>query len=120
MSLPSRITFVPGRPLGPDARTFPAIDLGGRRPIIINEPSAPLETHDAIARRLAACWNACVGLDTDLLVSITDQGQTLAERFALRDLDERELRALLYEVRQCFTRDDVLPNNLLGRIDDAL
>ena len=41
--------------------------------------------------RLAACWNACEGLDTDLLENIATMGDTLASRFKLRDQTEREL-----------------------------
>jgi hypothetical protein len=50
-------------------------------------------------RRLVACWNACQGLDTDLLESITMLGETLADRFELRNSTERELTA---------QRDDLL------------
>ena len=45
------------------------------------------------ARRLAACWNACEGLQTDLLENITLTGDTLASRFKARDDTERELAA---------------------------
>lgn len=43
------------------------------------------------ARRLAACWNACDGLPTELLENIITLGDTLASRFKLRDQTEREL-----------------------------
>ena len=45
------------------------------------------------ARRLAACWNACEGLSTDLLENITTVGDTLSARFEVRDNEERELIA---------------------------
>lgn len=35
----------------------------------------------ADARRMVACWNACEGFDTDLLVNIDTMGDTLAQRF---------------------------------------
>lgn len=35
----------------------------------------------ANARRLAACWNACEGLDTELLENILMLGDTLKTRF---------------------------------------
>ena len=35
------------------------------------------------ARRLVACWNACVGLDTELLENILMTGETLKSRFEL-------------------------------------
>jgi hypothetical protein len=37
--------------------------------------------NQADARRLVACWNACDGFDTDLLISIDTMGDTLAQRF---------------------------------------
>lgn len=47
----------------------------------------------ANARRIAACWNACEGLPTDVLENITTMGDTLASRFKARDKTERELTA---------------------------
>jgi hypothetical protein len=35
------------------------------------------------ARRLVACWNACAGLDTELLENIVMTGETLRSRFEL-------------------------------------
>lgn len=63
---------------------------------------------EANARRIAACWNACEGLDTGLLKNITTLGDTLASRFRMRDKVERDLQAqrdelltaLQYAVRQ--------------------
>ena len=49
------------------------------------------EQHCENARRLAACWNACEGLPTEILESIAMMGDTLASRFRLRDQVERDL-----------------------------
>lgn len=56
-------------------------------------PSIAFKTMPAAgnARRLAACWNACEGLSTDLLDNIVLVGETLASRFKLRDETERAL-----------------------------
>lgn len=52
---------------------------------------------EANARRLAACWNACDGLETDLLENIVLTGDTLVGRFTAREIaheiEERELRS---------------------------
>lgn len=45
------------------------------------------------ARRLAACWNACEGLATDLLENIVMVGNTLRTRFEMRTNEEREMIA---------------------------
>lgn len=42
-------------------------------------------------RRLVACWNACDGIKTGILESITLVGDTLLKRFAERDKIELEL-----------------------------
>lgn len=58
-------------------------------------PSIAFKTMPATenARRLAACWNACEGLSTDLLENITMVGDTLSARFEMRANEERELIA---------------------------
>ena len=48
---------------------------------------------EANARRIAACWNACEGIDTGMLENITTLGDTLASRFRMRDKVERDLSA---------------------------
>lgn len=48
---------------------------------------------EANARRIAACWNACEGIDTGMLENITTLGDTLASRFRMRDKVERDLQA---------------------------
>lgn len=52
---------------------------------------------EANARRLAACWNACDGMETDLLENIVLTGDTLVGRFTAREIaheiKERELRS---------------------------
>lgn len=45
------------------------------------------------SRRIAACWNACIGMSTDLLENIVMIGDTIASRFELRDQIKRELTA---------------------------
>ena len=50
-------------------------------------------TNKADARRLVACWNACDGIETDLLENIVMTGGTLKSRFALRTQEERESKA---------------------------
>lgn len=52
-----------------------------------------VKERQANARRLAACWNACEGLDTELLENILMLGDTLKSRFAARDQIEKELQA---------------------------
>lgn len=71
---------------------------GNRVALVEIDPDVTEETQDELeavmdanARRLVACWNACQGLDTDLLESITMLGETLADRFELRNSTEREL-----------------------------
>lgn len=48
---------------------------------------------EANAHRIAACWNACEGIDTGMLENITTLGDTLASRFMMRDKVERDLQA---------------------------
>jgi hypothetical protein len=48
------------------------------------------------ARRLAACWNACQGLSTELLEGITTGGDTLLDRFEQREKIERKLKTALH------------------------
>lgn len=52
-----------------------------------------IHINEANLRRLAACWNACEGLSTELLESITTVGDTLLDRFEQREKTERELKA---------------------------
>lgn len=61
------------------------------------------------ARRLAACWNACEGLPTDLLENITMMGDTLHSRFRLREQTERELIAQRDALLAALTRIRALP-----------
>lgn len=67
---------------------FTSIDLGRSRKLVAQCHQGPED-----ARRLAACWNACEGLPTDLLENITMMGDTLHSRFRLREQTERELIA---------------------------
>lgn len=45
------------------------------------------------ARRLAACWNACEGFETDLLVNIDMMGDTLKQRFEGMQVEVRRVDA---------------------------
>lgn len=47
----------------------------------------------ANARRLVAAWNACEGLDTELLENIVMTGDTIKSRFDLRTKEERAMVA---------------------------
>lgn len=49
------------------------------------------ERQIANIRRLVACWNACEGIKTGILESVTQVGDTLLKRFAERDKIELEL-----------------------------
>ena len=51
----------------------------------IDEPS------EANTRRLAACWNACDGMETQQVEQISQQGETLASRLALHVETEAKL-----------------------------
>lgn len=55
--------------------------------------SATEDEAEANALRIAACWNACEGLDTELLENILMLGDTLKSRFAARDQIDKELQA---------------------------
>lgn len=54
---------------------------------------------EADARRIVACVNACAGLETETLENITMLGETLLDRFELRNRQEAELTS---------KRDDLL------------
>lgn len=49
------------------------------------------------ASRLAACWNACDGFDTDMLTLIATMGDTLKQRFEGMQAEVRRVDALLAE-----------------------
>lgn len=59
----------------------------------LNGEFMPLAQQD-IARRMVACWNACEGLDTELLENIAMTGG-LVERFALINQTEQQRDDLL-------------------------
>lgn len=56
------------------------------------------------ARRLAACWNACEGISTDLLENLTLTGDTIAARLKLRDATERDLATQRDELLEALTQ----------------
>lgn len=45
---------------------------------------------DADAQRLAACWNACLGFDTDAIENILVVGDTFKARFGMLQSENRE------------------------------
>lgn len=45
------------------------------------------------ARRIVACVNACAGLETEVLDNIVTLGETLLDRFELRNRQEKEIKA---------------------------
>lgn len=49
----------------------------------------------ANASRLAACWNACIGFDTELLLNIVLMGDTLKQRFEGMQAEVRRVDAML-------------------------
>ena len=49
------------------------------------------EQEEANARRIVACVNACEGISTEVLESITDFGDSIASRFQFRNKVEKEL-----------------------------
>jgi hypothetical protein len=74
--------------LGKVSAIYPCLYAADGRRIFELEHGTTNELH-----RLAACWNACQGLSTELLESITTVGDTLLDRFAQREKTERELKA---------------------------
>lgn len=56
-----------------------------------NSAGDPDAERDANARRLVACWNACQGLDTEMLENLLLLGETLLTRFKARDEVEKQL-----------------------------
>ena len=79
----------------------------------------------ADARRLAACWNACEGFETDLLVNIDMMGDTLKQRFEgmqveVRrvDADSRAIEANYEAARALLT--DVLSTSARTSVNMAL
>lgn len=53
---------------------------------------------EANARRIVACVNACAGLETETLENITMLGETLLDRFELRNKQEAELTSKCEEM----------------------
>lgn len=54
-------------------------------------------------RRLVACWNACEGIKTGILESVTLVGDTLLKRFVERDKIELELTGQRDELLNALT-----------------
>ncbi len=59
----------------------------------------------ADARRLAACWNACEGFETDAIENILVVGDTFKARFGMLQAEHRETLAELAELRAILDRD---------------
>ena len=56
------------------------------------------EQEEDNARRIVACVNACDGISTEVLESITDVGDSIAARFRFRNEVEKELLEALEEL----------------------
>ncbi|WP_441280622.1 hypothetical protein [Tardiphaga sp. 862_B3_N1_1] len=70
------------------------------------------------ARRLVACWNACQGLDTEMLENLLLLGETLLTRFKARDAVEQQLEAdRLQAIDQVKALKSLQPP---GKSDEAL
>lgn len=109
-NLPKRLMF---RANG-DANSYSIIDASSNNwlmCVLLNGEHTTARQAE-ILERMAACWTACDGMDTDLLDNITMLGETLAGRFKLRDQIERDLTA---------QRDELLSalNGLLNALPSA-
>ena len=62
----------------------------------------PNLTMEADARRLAACWNACMGISTEELEIISDAGETFV---TVRDRYVAQRDELLYVLWVCMEHD---------------
>lgn len=71
----------------------------------------------ANARRLVAAWNACEGIDTEVLENLLLMGDTFKSRFAARDKAEDELAA---EVAALKAQRDELVGALKALRDEAV
>lgn len=81
-----------------DANHWSMLDEAGhwRLSLLANgEQTTPRQVADF--RRLGACWNACRRLPTEVLENMTQVGDTLADRFRVRDQIERELLQALQD-----------------------
>lgn len=87
------------------------------------------ERQIANMRRLAACWNACEGIKTGILESVTLVGDTLLKRFAGRDKIELELTtqrdellAALKTAKWMLERDYIDDQKMavINKCDDAI
>ena len=72
----------------------------------------------ADARRLAACWNVCDGMDTELLESILCTGETMLTRFQARDHADEIIIADRLRFMQERDKLRTAMNNLLNAIHE--
>ena len=101
--------------------------------VVVNASSRP-RLWEGDLRRLAACWNACIGFDTELLLNIEMMGDTLKQRFEgmqaeVRRVDAREAaarteltaaRALLREALETFDDNPDEDHEIADRMRDYL
>ena len=101
--------------------------------VVVNASSRP-RLLEGDLRRLAACWNACIGFDTELLLNIEMMGDTLKQRFEgmqaeVRRVDAREAaarteltaaRALLREALETFDDNPDEDHEIADRMRDYL
>lgn len=80
---------------------------------------ADYEVEDA--RRLAACWNACDGMETQQVEQISQQGETLASRLALHVETEAKLISqrdeLLMALKELLGPYAAKPCEITGMLD---
>lgn len=70
------------------------------------------ERQEANFRRLAACWNACAGFDTEMLENIDMMGDTLKQRFEGMQAEVRRVDAEL--------RETVSRNQQVDKLNDEI
>lgn len=78
-----------------------------------NYPQPPEEL-----KAIDACMT-CLGDDAAILAN-EDRNEEIAENMLKAEMYMRQMTSLLQEVRCNFTRDDDMPDGLLGRIDAVL
>ena len=87
----SSTQHTPGRLI---ARNFSIYAADGKTPVADTCLIASVADCDiGNARRLVAAWNACEGIDTEVLENLLLMGDTFKSRFAARDKAEDELAA---------------------------
>ena len=78
-----------------DANSYALLDGSGKWLLsVIHNGEELTSSQRETMRRVAACWNACDGMSTEVLESITDLGDSIASRFELHNRVEKELMEL--------------------------